>query len=235
MLGFFIEKILKLLGFLIYLDTQNMIKLYIYNIVDWKCLCMRYIPNTYSDDNRLNEEAFLELQFKYRKGISLYLSQFINFKKIDEEIEKIGIPIIEDSEYNFYHRNSFFGSKYLYLRNNIHLERLSDEELEKLKEDGFNELNFYKDTYEKVMYEEGDLTSYGINPTDDNTKKSKALIFEFAYDQKKCKTLEELRKIDDCYTRLFKFIKEILDKENIESDYLVYQCIPDIFKVKENI
>ena len=85
------------------------------------------------------------------------------------------------------------------------------------------------------MYEEGDLTSYGINPTDDNTKKSKALIFEFAYDQKKCKTLEELRKIDDCYTRLFKFIKEILDKENIESDYLVYQCIPDIFKVKENI
>jgi len=196
---------------------------------------MQYIPNTYSADNRLNEDTFLELQFKYRKGISLYLSQFISFKKIDEEIDKLGIPIVEDSKYNFYHRNSFFGSKYLFLRNNIHLERLSDEELEILKSDGFNDLDFYKDTYKKVLYEEGDLTSYGIHPTEDNTKKAKALIFEFAYDQKKCKTLDELKNIGNCYGRLFKFIKDILDKEEIESDYLVYQCIPDIFKVKENI
>ena len=233
MLGFFIEK----MTFLIYLTLQNMVKLYIYkyiyNMVDWKCLYMLYIPDTYKVDNRLSKDVFLDLQFKYRNGISKYLSEIIDFDSINEEIKDIGIPIVEDSEYNFYHRNSFFGNKYIYLRNNIHIERLNDIELDNLEEDKVD-MNFYENTYKRVLYEDGDLVSYGVHPNDMNTKKSKAIVFEFAYDQKNCKSVSELAKIEECYEKIFREIKKKLDEKDIESDYLVYRCLPDIFKNKEN-
>ena len=96
-----------------------------------------------------------------------------------------------------------------------------------------NDLSIYVDTYKKVLYEDGDLTSYGIYPNDLNTVKSKALIFEFSYDQRKCTSIEEINNIRKCYNNVFSFIKEELGKNDIESDFLVYQCLPELFKKEE--
>ena len=196
---------------------------------------MQYIPDTYLDDTRVDYDTFLELQFKYRKGVINYLSSIFNFKSIDEEISKydVDIPIVEDTDYNFYHKNSNIGSNYLYLRNNIHIERLNDEELKKLLNEKITDLSFFKDTFERVLYEDGDMTSYGIYPNDANTKKSKALVFEFAYDQRKLKSVDELLKIRKCYNDVFSFISDKLNENGIESDYLVYECIPELFKKEE--
>ena len=196
---------------------------------------MQYIPDTYTKDTRLDDNTFLELQFKYREGFSKYLSSIFNFNTIDEEISKYGvdIPTIEDNDYNFYHKNSKLGSNYLYLRNNIHIERLSDEELKRLLDDDQTDLSLYVDTFEKVLYEDGDLVSYGIYPNDMNTKSAKALVFEFAYDQRKLKSVDEIVKIKHCYDDIFSFINDKLNEKNINSDFLVYRCIPEIFKREE--
>ena len=191
---------------------------------------MQYIPNTYPKNIEMDEEKFLNLQLKYREGISMFLSQFIDYKSIDKKIcDFVNIPVVDDSEYNFYHMKSSLNSKYLYLRNNIHIERLSDEELEELINNDFSDLTFYKDKLEKVLYEDGDMVSYGIYPNNSNTKKSKALIFEFAYDQRKCESIEQLKKIEIVKDEIFSYIKSSLENSGINCDFLVYQCLPVIF------
>ena len=200
---------------------------------DWEVLNMQYIPDTYIKDDRVDTNTFIELQYKYREGFLKYLSTIINFGEIDEEISKydVEIPTIDDQEYNFYHHDSLIGSNYLYLRNNIHLERLDDEELKRLVS-GEEDVKYYADTYKKVLYEDGDSISYGIYPDDSNTVKSKAIIFEFAYDQTKTKSIEDLLKTKKCYENIFSIINEKLGENNIETDFLVYKGIPKIF-VKE--
>lgn len=195
---------------------------------------MQYIPDTYINDSRVDNNTFLELQYKYREGFLKYLSTIINFGTIDEEIEKydVDIPVLDDQEYNFYHHNSAIGSNYLYLRNNIHLERLNDEELKRLVS-GEEDINYYADTYQKVLYEDGDLISYGIYSDESNIKKAKALVFEFAYDQTQTKSVEDLLKTRKCYNDIFSFIKDKLGEKNIETDFLVYQGIPRIFDKEE--
>ena len=195
---------------------------------------MQYIPDTYRENKEIDDDLFLKLQFKYRHGISLFLSQFVEFNSIDSSFDKsITIPVIDDSSYNFYHKNSYLGSKYLILRNNIHIERLTPDELKQLIDNDFLDLTFYADTYQKVMFEDGDSISYGLYPNDINTKKSKALIFEFAFDQSRCESMNQIRYINALTEELFAFIKERMDKNNIETDFLVYQCLPEIFVNKE--
>jgi hypothetical protein len=204
------------------------------NMEDWEVLNMQYIPDTYIKDSRVDNDTFLELQYKYREGFLKYLSTIINFGTIDEEIKKydVDIPVLDDQDCNFYHCNSPLGSNYLYLRNNIHLERLDDEELKHLAK-GEEDINYYVDTYQKVLYEDGDLTSYGIYPNDMNTVKSKALIFEFAYDQTQTKSVDDLLKTKKCYEDIFSFINDKLSEKNIDVDFLVYQGIPRMFAKEE--
>lgn len=98
---------------------------------------IEYLPDTYDkkriEENGWTEEQFLSLQEKYRTDFIHDLLDTIDIDKIKSIITSCPstIPVIEDQEYNFYHRSAII-DKYLYVRNNIHIERLSQEELEEL-------------------------------------------------------------------------------------------------------
>ena len=196
---------------------------------------MNYIPDTCFNDNRVDNELYLILQIRYRNGFIKYLSQFIDFKSVCNLFDESIIPSIDDEKYNFYHRNSLLHNKYLYIRNNIHIEKLSNEELLNIKslDDKYLNNNFYENTYKKVMFEEGSLTSYGLYPTNENLKKSQAIIFEFAYDQKKCESIEQLKQISSIISKAKNMLQDSMDKANINVDFLVYKCIPDIFETSD--
>ena len=68
----------------------------------------KYVPNTYDriKVNQIGEDIFLEYQIKYRESIEKFLQSKINFEEIEKELNELNLPIIEDKDYNFYHKFS---------------------------------------------------------------------------------------------------------------------------------
>lgn len=198
---------------------------------------MKYIPDTCKNDTRVDDELYSILQIQYRNGFIKYLSKYINFDEINDMINELdNIPVVNDMHYNFYHMNSLLDNKYLYLRNNIHIEKLSDDDLNLLDNIDFLDTvsdDYFKRTYESVLFEDGENISYEEYPNETNIKKSKSIVFEFAYDQKKCESIEQLKNIRKLIDMIFRKIQVALEKENINCDFLVYNAIPEIFSLEE--
>lgn len=197
----------------------------------------KFYPNTYdySKIKVIGEKEFLSLMIKYRNDFELFLSRIINFKSIDAFIYSLGgsIPAVNDIEYNFYHKYSSLGSNYIFLRNNIHIENLSDEEINVIRSAIYNKKvldnEFLMNTYKRVLYEDGDYTMFGI-PMKKNMVPSKAVVFELSYDQKKLTQVSQLKVIDKAKEMVDNFIKEEI-KKRLDTDIylLVYNAIPDIY------
>ena len=193
---------------------------------------MKYIiiPNTvnYNKINNITEDRFIELQIKYRNYFNKILNKLIDFESIDKELNNIvELPQIEDTEYNFYHINSNLNSKYLFLRNNIHIENLTKEELEKLENDNFDE-SFIQSTIEKVLFEEEDNTFFGLT-AENFLAKSKSIVLELSFERTRLKGIEARVKSRDCIDMLknkFSNIKVF----NIPVSIVVYEGLPDIYK-----
>ncbi len=198
-----------------------------------------YIPNTYNENlirnRKINENDFIAYQIKYRESFEILLKQMINFSKYDQYIYSLGIniPIVEDHDYNFYHKFSTLGSNYIYLRNNFHIENLSDEEINVI----FNCINnhsmldsdFLNKTYPKVLFEQGNQAVFGLTNFD-NILNSKSIIFEFAYDQAKCTDVEQYKNISDAINSVIGSLKkEMASKTKIPISTLVYKAVPDIY------
>ncbi len=179
-----------------------------------------YVPNSYDKNliskNEFLQDNFLLMQIKYRQSIEEVLKSIINFKELDDYCTKeIKVPINDDWEDNFYHKFSTLNSKYIFLRNNIHVEKLKNEDIEKIKRAIFNEnlldKEFVLRTLKDVLYEDGDYVFYGV-AMDENRVDSQSLVFEFSYDDSKCSIEEGI------------LIKKICDnilnniKERIESN-----------------
>lgn len=194
-----------------------------------------YLPDSY-DYNLINLKfndfkEFVDLQVLYRNCIEKILMSNISFIKLEEYIlsQGVDIPKVDDKEYNFYHKYSTLGSDYIFLRNNIHIERLSREELERLKSNSNLDINFYLETIAKVLFEAGDETFFGPAIAE-NSVKSNSLVFEFSFDQSKCSSLGQLNKIHEIIEKIFKMMdKELKEKLNLESSFIIYRAIPDYY------
>lgn len=194
-----------------------------------------YIPNSFNKDHiesKFNsEEEFLECQIKYRKLFEEKLCEYIDFQKLDQLIKEqnIEVPMVEDNEYNFYHKYSYIGSKYIFIRNNYHVENLSNEEIRAILELDKWDNTTFNDTIRKCLYEEGTETFFGV-AMDELLVKSDSLVFEFSYDQKKCTNMEQLNKIkliiDTCFNMIKSSIENIV---NSKCSFIVYNAIPDLF------
>lgn len=199
----------------------------------------KYIPNSYDysliNEKQIDKEKFLRLQIKYKNDFEKLLLKIIDFKKIDEYINSfnLNIPYISNQENNFYYKYSILESKYLYLRNNIHIENLSNEDIEiianALKNNLDLNLDFFNKTFKHVLYEKGDYSMFGI-PMLRNKVSSKSIIFEFAYNQNGFKEVSQYNfvnsVIDVIYKSLSDSIKKVIDTEiTIHS----YNSIPDIY------
>ena len=76
----------------------------------------QYSPSSYyeRDMNKLtlSDQEFVDCQVKYRTAIEKKLKEKINFQEIDREMEEHQVPIINDMDYNFYHKFSTKHRKY---------------------------------------------------------------------------------------------------------------------------
>ena len=197
-----------------------------------------YMPDTYNynliNQNFKNEEDFINAQVKYRMEIEKIIKNYIDFTNIDKYIKSknIEVPKVLDKEYNFYHKYSTLGSDYIYLRNNYHVENLSTEELEYLINSSNIESNFFNKTIKKVMFENN--TFFG-SATDENLVSSNSLIFEFSYDQTKCKDLEQLHKIKEIIKDISEKIKtNMKNLFNLNCSFIIYNSIPDYYYNEQN-
>lgn len=192
----------------------------------------KYIPDTFDWEKIIrmfgSKEKFLETQIKYKKGFEKVLAQFLDIEEINGVFSslKICVPRIEDSKTNIYRNYSMFACPYVYVRNNYKVENLSKLELEMLE--GTPTTEFFLNTYGKVMFESGDVVFYGI-PNDVTKAQARSITFEFAYDQVKCQSVEELRLIEDSINRCRDIIATRLKSQSIPVSFVVYNGIPKHF------
>lgn len=202
-----------------------------------------YLPNSYDYDKiaeeKISDDEFLRLQIKYRESLEKWLLQFLDFKSIDSIIEKsnITIPEIDDINYNFYHKFSFLNSKYIFLRNNIHIERLSKDEIgtvySAIMNDDVIPNEFIIKTLEKVIFESGEKIFFGT-PLDKNETSGKSMVFEFAYNDKVC-SIKESKQIHNFCSKMFEALKNTLESQiRIDVNFIIYDGFNNSFKnVKE--
>lgn len=198
---------------------------------------MKYIysPDSYNEtliENKFESyDEFLDLQLKYRSGFERILNCLANFKSIDDLINRqsFTIPKISDKDYNFYHKFSTLDSDYVFLRNNFHIENLSVEDIEQLKKMENVNMEFLNKTLYRVIFEDGEQSCYGI-PKKENFVDSKSIVFEFAYDQKKCDSVPQLNQIKNFEKSVFNYLDKCFEnKINIPISILSYNAITDIY------
>lgn len=195
-----------------------------------------YIPNSYNPelvDSLFSEDEFVELQKKYRQVLEQIIRKVVDFKQIDKKIKKVlQVPIIEDTDTNFYHKFSSLQSDYIFLRNNIHIENLSSEELQQLKTAEIGDDFIFK-TLSKVIFEEGDEAFYGV-PVLKNAANCKGLVFEFAYDQMQLLEVKELQIIRSMINEITAYLKKVLQTSfPYPVSVITYNGIPNLFEQEQ--
>ena len=196
----------------------------------------KFIPNINEKSNlNLSENELIDYRIMYKHFVENILKSVINFKNIDEFIvnNHYIIPTMDDLEYNFYHRFSILNSRYLFLRNNIYIERLNEHELNNLKNNPTYE--FFTKTYKKVLFDQEGKDAYTFygSALPKNSVKSNSLIFEFAYDLKKISSMEQYNQISEVKKYIINLINNIQNKMGIPISFIEYNAIPDIFISEE--
>ena len=92
-----------------------------------------------------NQKLFLDLWSKYYSFLLEYINRKVNLNKYDKEMESLNkVPAEEKDIYQSLAEEK--GLSYIYVRNNVHVERLSSEEIEVL-----NNNNEYNEEVEKLI------------------------------------------------------------------------------------
>lgn len=190
-----------------------------------------FVPSI-NDKNTLNipRDELLNYRIAYKQLAEKIISSIINFSIIDEYISNnnYDVPAVSDFDYNFYHKFSSLGSKYMFLRNNIHIERLTADEIKELINNPTRD--FFQKTYRKVLFEsENNSNTFFGSPRPKTEVKANSLVFEFAYDMKKTNSMNQINQIDALVIEFKKFVEEISQKIGVETSFLEYNAIPDIF------
>ena len=115
----------------------------------------------------LNEKYF-EILNKYKSFFETYLKENLPLDYIDQNMKESELDFrpIKDSKKDFYQMTSTMNLTYIYLRNNLYIEKLSKEELQLLdSETEYNDKvkDFIKNTYKKVInpYDDSKIVFYG--------------------------------------------------------------------------
>lgn len=199
-----------------------------------------YNPNTYNyelmEQKNLTSD-FVTLQVKYRESIEALFKRFYNFQKLDDLFIQLGGVPFNDKEYNFYHKYSTLGSQFVYLRNNYHIELLTETEIAFIRNCISNGTllsdDFIKKTAIKVLLEKGNTICFNY-VTLENFIFSKSFIFEFVYDVLACSSVAQIKALENLIKDTEKALKRTFkDELEIPIDGIVYTGSPDIFQPKE--
>ena len=198
----------------------------------------KFIPDSIKIDDSIplnySLDEFLELQISYKQSFEKILTDIVDFAYFDNWVKNTinDLPIVNDKESNFYRKLSTLNSDYIYLRNNIHIEKLDFKELNELRSNVNKD--FLLRTYKKVLFEGGNYTFFG-SATDMNLVASKSLVFEFAFDAKECATLDIYNFYNHYKENILEFIaKPIADALNCNVSLHRYSAIPELFSTEDN-
>lgn len=118
--------------------------------------------------NIYEDNFYFKLLNRYKIFLEQYLKEKLCLDLIDENLEKspLGFEKIKDEDKDFYQKTSTMGLNYIYLRNNIYIEHLKDEDIEFLsKQSEYNDTTkeFIKRTCVSVInpYEDNKIIFYG--------------------------------------------------------------------------
>ena len=139
------------------------------------------------------KDAYVLVQYRYLTVLSDWLKSLFDFPSIDRDLADADLAAI--TKPNYYRVRDQLSSKYVYLRNNIHPERLTVEQIDLMREETTPEnrelqLDVVKQTYADVLavqYAEMGpdaeyITSYG-SPGDQSLHvPNTALVFYLSYD-----------------------------------------------------
>lgn len=197
-----------------------------------------YIPNSISknkiNEKFKNEDEYIEYQFKYRNLLETIILQYIDEKIIIDIMSNI--PKCDDTYYNFYHKKTLFKNGYLFLRNNIHVENLNAEELQQLStlEISFNNeiVDFINKTLLRVIYESDGASCYGVL-IDKNIVGPNRLVFELAYDFKKCNIIEQHQAFES-FDKIYNYLTQSLEKCKIKFALVRYDMMPNLYFSEDN-
>lgn len=84
-----------------------------------------------------NKEEQLDVEEIYRIGLSRYLLDTLNLEEYDKELSESQLNYIPNDEKkkSIAQKKDKLGLTYIYLRNELHLERLAEEDIELLKKE----------------------------------------------------------------------------------------------------
>jgi hypothetical protein len=110
--------------------------------------------NLIGADNTLTDD-YLRLQSAYVARFYSYLNKAVDITQYDDALTNSKynfVPIAQETQ-NVYQRYGSFGNKYIYLRNNFHIERLSSDDLHLLESAGVGEIleDMVKRTFKDVI------------------------------------------------------------------------------------
>ena len=193
-----------------------------------------YLPNTIDLDKATkkygNEKNYNILQITYKNFLEIFINSLIDFKSIEKIIKDSNLEFkkINDESYNIYHRESKLDSDYIFIRNNIHIENLNDEQTKSLIENNLYE-TFITDTINEVLKEKEAYLSYSSDSN--NVISTKGLIFEFAYDGSELIDLEKTSR-EVIIKQIFDIIKESLKDCPFDTNFIIYDKTEDYFRPK---
>ena len=197
---------------------------------------MIYLPDNYNWDvigkKFSDREEFVRLQKKYRTALEKYLDKKVHLRRIEKKIARSGvqIPDVADRDYNFYHQTEVLQSGCLFVRNNIYIERLSEEDLEYLAEARELKTGFIERTFPDIIYEyKGGYTIIGT-PILENEVLCESVYMEFAFDQTGCENLEQHYAVEDLAEKIREMLTAGFQKARIPMSFLIYDRIPDYFQ-----
>ncbi len=144
------------------------------------------------------KERYLLLYFSYRKLFTEYIIKKANLIKYDAEISSSELTFkpIDTEDMDIYQYFSSNILKYFYIRNNVYIEKLTNEERERLCQNIENENckltpdieKMIKNTFEKVIFEDvckdekNYIVSYGPNSKHFGAKNN-SLVIGMRYDE----------------------------------------------------
>ncbi len=76
-------------------------------------------------------DRYLRLQAVYRANLDAYLREVLDIETLDEELRnsRLGFVSHKSGKQNLYERGSAMGLEFIYLRNNLYIEYLDEEQL----------------------------------------------------------------------------------------------------------
>ena len=139
-----------------------------------------------------NQENYLRLYEIYSNLLIQYFIKYYNLKEFDDILskDKRNFEKVSTDDMDIYQYLSSEYLNYIYLRNNIYIERLSNEELlylSKIKDYSLNKENeeFIKNTYSRVIVESNDKNAVTMFGPDNLKfiKRSNWVVFGIRYNR----------------------------------------------------